>query len=191
MSIRIAAAAGLLAASASTAFANDYADALRMLAEEQLASWVQQGAVTEAVMAQNAEHSGLSQADIDALDTSWRAGVDGGSTELIDDVLGRPSSQLLADLQMESEGLVTEVFVMDNRGLNVAQSGLTSDYWQGDEAKWQQTFLAGANAMHFGDVEFDESTQTYQTQLSMAISDPGTGEVIGAVTFGIDVGYLE
>ena len=29
---------------------------------------------------------------------------------------------------------VGEVFVMDNQGANVGQNGLTSDFWQGDEA---------------------------------------------------------
>ena len=191
MILRVAAVSTLVAIHAVPAVAGDYDDMLRDLAEQQLSEWVARAEVTQAIAAQNAKHAGLSEADITALDQEWRAGVDGGSTALIDEVLARPSSQLLAELQAETEGLVTEVFVMDNRGLNVAQSGITSDYWQGDEAKWQQTFSAGAGAMHFGDVEFDESSQTYQTQLSMSIVDPGSGDVIGAVTFGIDVGYLE
>ena len=76
---------------------------------------------------------------------------------------------------------------MDNRGLNVGQSEVTSDYWQGDEAKWKKTFLVGPNAMIIDDVELDESTQTFQSQLSMSITDQATGEVIGAITVGVDV----
>lgn len=195
MPIRFAATAAAVFAAIATittpAFSSEYEPALRALAEEQLMGWMQNEELTAAIIAQNAEHAGLSDADIEALDQDWRAGVDGGATGLIDEVLSRPSSQHLQSIQEESAGLVTEVFVMDNRGLNVAQSGITSDYWQGDEAKWQKTYSMGSGAMHFGDVEFDESTQTYQTQLSMAVTDPATNEVIGAVTFGIDVGYLE
>ena len=76
---------------------------------------------------------------------------------------------------------------MDNRGLNVGQSDVTSDYWQGDEAKWKKTFLVGPGAMIIDDVELDESTQTFQSQLSMSITDQATGEVIGAITVGVDV----
>ena len=152
--------------------ANEYEPALRDLAQSQLSDWVASGEIANAIKAQNSAHSGLSDAEIVALDQTWRNEVGAGSSPMIDEVLSRPSSQSLIALQEASEGLVTEVFIMDNRGLNVAQSGVTSDYWQGDEAKWQETFPLGAGAMHFGEVEFDESTQTYQTQLSMAVTDP-------------------
>jgi hypothetical protein len=39
-------------------------------------------------------------------------------------------------------------------------------------------------------VEFDESTQTYQGQISVAISDPDTGDVVGAITVGVNVDAL-
>jgi hypothetical protein len=42
--------------------------------------------------------------------------------------------------------------------MNVGQSDVRSDCWQGDEAKWQQTYLKGADAIHIGEVEFDESS---------------------------------
>ena len=79
---------------------------------------------------------------------------------------------------------------MDQVGLNVAVSEPTSDYWQGDEAKWSQTYLAGAGAMHVSDVELDESTQTYQAQVSLTVVD-ASGAPIGAITFGVNVEYLD
>jgi hypothetical protein len=39
-------------------------------------------------------------------------------------------------------------------------------------------------------VEFDDSTQFYQSQVSMPIRDPATGDLIGAITFGINVQSL-
>jgi hypothetical protein len=79
---------------------------------------------------------------------------------------------------------------MDAKGLNVGQSDLTSDYWQGDEAKWKKTYLVGPKAMHVGGVKTDQSTQTLQSQLSMAVVDPASGKVIGAVTVGVNVEQL-
>ena len=191
MLMRLVTAASLAATIATPVFGNEYEPALRALAEDQLAAWVADPQVTEAILAQNAKNAGITDAQVNELDQTWRAGVDAGGAPMIDDVLAKPTSQMLLSLAEDSEGLVTEVFVMDAFGLNVAQSAMTSDYWQGDEAKWQKTFGMGPGAMHFSEVEFDESTQTYQTQVSMAISDPASGDVIGAVTFGIDVGYLE
>ena len=104
--------------------------------------------------------------------------------------MSHPVSAWLKDQQDATTGFVTEVFVMDNKGLNVAQSALTSDYWQGDEAKWQKTYLVGPDALHISEVEFDDSTGYYQTQASMPITDPNTNEVIGAITFGINIQSL-
>lgn len=79
---------------------------------------------------------------------------------------------------------------MDARGLNVAASVATSDMWQGDEAKFQETFPFGPDAVHFSEIEYDESTQVYQGQISLSLKDPETGDVIGAITVGVDAKEL-
>ena len=79
---------------------------------------------------------------------------------------------------------------MDALGLNVAASAATSDYWQGDEAKWQETFGNGSGEIHISEVEFDDSTGSYQSQVSLPIRDPDTNELIGAITFGVNVQSL-
>jgi len=152
--------------------------------------WISDDTVVQAVKAQNAKHAGLSQADIDNMDKDWRAQTGASSKPMIDAVLSNAVSQYLKQQQQAAGGLVTEIFVMDNRGLNVGQSDVTSDYWQGDEAKWQKTYQAGANGLFIDEVEMDESTQTFQSQLSMSIVDPATGEVIGAITVGVNIDAL-
>jgi len=99
-------------------------------------------------------------------------------------------SSFLMQKKRASKGLYTEIFVMDDKGLNVGQSDITSDYWQGDEAKWQKTYLAGPNAMLIETMKRDRSTHVLQSQLSLPIVDPETGGVIGAITVGIDVSRL-
>lgn len=79
---------------------------------------------------------------------------------------------------------------MDAHGLNVAASGTTSDYWQGDEAKFTETYSRGAGAIHVGDVEFDESASGYLGQVSAPIVDPATNTVIGAITVGLNAEML-
>ena len=76
---------------------------------------------------------------------------------------------------------------MDAVGLNVGQSDMTSDFWQGDEEKWQRTCLGAPDAVFIDEVEEDESTQQFQSQVSMAVADPESGTVIGCITVGIDV----
>ena len=163
---------------------------LRAYAETQLSKWLTNPELIAAIKAQNAEHQSLTQADVDQLDLDWRAQRKEDSKPLIDRLLGHPSSEWLRQQQAQTANFVTEVFAMDNLGLNVAQSVETSDYWQGDEAKWQKTFGNGSGDIHISEVEFDESTGSYQSQVSMAVKDPATGELIGAITFGINVQSL-
>lgn len=163
---------------------------LEAYAREELATWLSDPALLDAIKAQNASHADLSDDDVIALDQQWRAEAGDGGGPLISRLLEAPVSQWLLTKQNATAGFVTEVFVMDNKGLNVAQSVETSDYWQGDEAKWQETYSVGPDALHISEVEFDDSTGFYQSQASLAIKDPQTGEVIGAVTFGINVQNL-
>mgnify|MGYP001796201829 FL=1 len=167
-----------------------YRVALNAYAENELSKWLTNETLIEAIKAQNVAHASLGQDDIDALDQTWRAEAKADGGDLINDLIGRPASAWLRDNQNATAGFVTEVFAMDNLGLNVAQSVVTSDYWQGDEAKWKQTYGNGSGQMHVSEVELDESTGAYQTQVSLPIHDPETDEMIGAITFGINIQSL-
>ncbi|MEM8741471.1 MAG: PDC sensor domain-containing protein [Pseudomonadota bacterium] len=189
--IRTALSAAALLALTLPVQANEFEPSLRALYNEAVAEIIADPALIAAIRAQNADTSGLSEAEILARDTAWRAEIDAGAGPTLDPVMNHPASVLLRQRRDAAQGLFTEIFVMDAVGLNVAASDLTSDYWQGDEAKWQQTYPAGPGAIHISEVEFDESAQRYQSQLSVAITDPQSGAVIGAATFGVDVEYLE
>ncbi len=178
--------AGLAMATAAWA-AGPHEVPIRQFAKSTVAEWIRDPLVVSAIKKQNARHAGLSQADINALDKKWRAETSKSKRPLIERVLATKLSRFLAQAKKNQHGIVTEVFVMDNRGLNVGQSDVTSDYWQGDETKFKKTYLVGPDAMIVDEVELDESTQTFQSQLSMSITDPATGKVIGAITVGVDV----
>jgi hypothetical protein len=145
--------------------------------------------LVSAIAAQNAMTADYSAAWIEELDQTWRAEVGTGATPTIDPVLNNAAADFLRDQVAASGGAITEVFIMDAKGLNVAASAVTSDYWQGDEAKFQETFPMGAGAVHYSEIEFDESSQTYQAQISVTLTDI-TGAVIGAMTVGVNADAL-
>jgi hypothetical protein len=178
--------AGLAMAAASWA-AGPHEGPIRNFAQNTVEQWVSDSMVIDAIKKQNARNADLTQDEIIALDKKWRAETRSGSRPLIDGVLANEVSRFLSRARRDQHGIVTEIFIMDNRGLNVGQSDVTSDYWQGDEGKWKKTYLVGPGAILIDDLELDESTQTFQTQLSMSITDQATGRVIGAITVGIDV----
>ena len=156
--------------------------------ESDVRPWLEEPAIVNAIIAQNAAHAGLGQAQIDELDARWRAELASARRPMIEAQLSNPLSLYLKGRQRAAEGVITEIFVMDNRGLNVGQSDVTSDYWQGDEAKWQKSF--GAGLLHIDEAARDDSTQLMQSQASLPIRDPRTGTVIGAITVGVNLDAL-
>jgi len=185
------AATVLAALAVSPASAEEaYVTAINEYVKANVMSWAVDPALVDAIKAQNAANAGLSQGDIDSLDAKWKGEVEAADKPMIAGVLDNAVSKFLAGKKDAAGGLITEVFVMDEKGLNVGQSDATSDYWQGDEAKFQKSFGAGADAIFVDEVEKDESTQTLQSQVSVTIKDPASGAPIGAMTLGIDVEKL-
>lgn len=166
------------------------AEAVQGFIDEHVMTWVQAPVLIDAINARNLETAGFDEAQVLALDTAWRAEVGLGNAPTIDPILFNEASDYLRVQVGQTAGMVTEIFVMDAVGLNVATSDTTSDFWQGDEAKWQQTYAVGADAVHFSEIEFDESSQSYQMQVSVTITDPNSGAPIGAMTVGINADSL-
>ncbi len=172
------------------AIADEFEAPMKKLADSEIRMWIKDPAIVSAVKAQNQKNASLTQADIDRLDKQWRAETGASSQPMIKAVLSNDLSKFLKAKKDAGNGLYTEIFVMDNKGLNVGQSDITSDYWQGDEAKWQKTYSVGPNAIHVSDVKKDESTQTFQGQVSLPVVDPANNQVIGAITVGVNVEHL-
>jgi len=82
-----------------------------------------------------------------------------------------------------------EAFVTDSQGANVAAYPATSDYWQGDEDKWSESFNQGRGRIYLGPLELDESTNTYAVQISAPVLDGD--ETIGVMVVGVTLDYLE
>jgi hypothetical protein len=189
--LAVAALFSSLALGATTAQAEEaHVTEVKKYVAAKVMPWLGDKAVIDAIKAQNTKNAALTEADILKLDKDWRAQVDAPSKPLIDGVMKNQLSAFLTAKKAESNGLLTEIFVMDDKGLNVGQSDITSDYWQGDEAKWQKTFKVGPDTVFVDKVEKDESTQQLQVQVSVSIKDPETGKVIGAITLGLNVDQL-
>lgn len=166
------------------AFADGVSPELIDFGRTQASNIADRADVIEQVKTQNRRNATLSDEQIAALDQRWRAQYGKQDAPLIHRLMNTPLSDSLRNLQLRSSKWITEIIIMDNRGLNVAQSSVTSDYWQGDEAKWLETFAAGPEAEHISPLGRDESTRSMQIQVSRTITD-SNGQPIGAVTVGI------
>lgn len=175
---------------AHAAVAQDYKAAMQSYLDSSIRAWAEDPALVSAIEAANAAHAGYDQAKIDSMDAAWKAEVGQADTPTIAPVLNSPASDFLRNQVTASAGKITEAFVTDNKGLNVAVTSPTSDMWQGDEDKFAKVFPNGPDGVFFGDVEMDESSQVYEGQISIAITDPSTKEVIGTLTVGVNAEAL-
>lgn len=138
----------------------------------------------QTVEAQNAKKMSLSE--IQATDKKWIA----AEQEL--PIQKETRSNTCAEeliKQLKARPAVAEAFVMDDQGAVVCENNLTSDYWQGDEAKWKNSYKGGKGGVDAGKVKFDKSANSNLQQVSLPIIAKG-GKVIGAVTFGLLVDQL-
>ncbi len=136
-----------------------------------------------AIRKHNAYYANHTTEQIIALDKRWRA----NDRTVIDPVLSHPISKFLTEEIKLSKGRFAELIVMGQKGLAIAVSPKTTDLWQGDEAKWIETYSKGPTAFHADKVKKDESTNKWQEQISKTMIINGTS--MGALTIGIDIAY--
>ena len=154
------------------------------LANSTLAGMGTDPVIVKAVKDENAKGKSLTQ--IQDMDKTWKAHA--GIAYYMQAIMDSECGRYLRSVQ-DGSPYYAEIFVMDNQGANVAMTDKTSDYWQGDEAKFKKSFNGGSGSVFVDDVEFDDSTQAYLVQVSVPVKDGDA--VIGAITFGIDVDKVE
>lgn len=132
----------------------------------------------KAVLAKNAERE--TEEQLRTRDRQW-------TTNLADPLRRALTQSRCAERLRElvkDEPLVAEVILMDDHGANVCVSKATSDYWQGDEAKWEKTFREGLDP--FVDAPaFDPSSGVFAVQLSVPVRKEGAR--VGALTLTLKV----
>jgi hypothetical protein len=169
-------------------------DAARLITPQVIAdvkTLLSQPVTVISIGASNDAHADIDQGSIDALDETWKTEAKSEKQPLIAEMLSSPLSNYLLYLQAKSAGLYTEMFVMDDKGLNVGQSSVTSDYWQGDEAKYQKTFQVGPDATFIDEPEYNEDTKTWRVQFDFTIVDPASGKPIGAAAVEMNLTELQ
>ena len=122
---------------------------------------------------------------IKEIDKEWQAAEDflPIQEQLIDNITAKEINKII-----KTKPAIKEAFVMGNQGAVVGENDLTSDYWQGDEAKWKNSFNEGKGGIDIGKVKHDKSTNSQLQQISIPIVDGD--KIIGAITFGLDIKKL-
>ncbi|GGE95767.1 cellulose-binding family II protein [Pseudoalteromonas gelatinilytica] len=150
---------------------------------EQIKQLANSDNVQQAVMKSNRQP--LAQQDLDQLDNQWAQQVRDNTPILAERYLKLEGSQFLQVWQKQMQGVITEIIVTDKQGKNVIISEVTTDYWQGDEAKFLNMYQQDDD-YYIDTVEFDESTKHFQVQFSVPIFDEKS-QHIGVLILGVDI----
>jgi hypothetical protein len=159
---------------------------VRDYVEKNIRPWLADPVLIDAIMRQNKKHAHITIAEIDRLDAGF---IERTDKQLIDSTMNNPLATYLKEKKAAADGSIFEIFVVDNKGLNIAQTDPTLDYMQGDEAKFQKTFLVGPDAVFIDEAAPDNGVNV--AQADMTIKHPKTGKPIGAIIVGVVVDKMK
>ena len=140
--------------------------------------------VIKAVKEQNAK--GVSLAKIQGLDKVWMAAT-------TPDAFMKAHAANAAALELakieKTKPYFVEFILTDDQGANVAVTGMTSDYWQGDEPKFTNAFASGKGDVYIARPQKDKSTGEVISQVSVPVMSDG--KAIGTLTVGVRADKLK
>ncbi len=130
----------------------------------------------------------LKESYIAEMDKEWVSAPKTEITGFMRDLIDSPLSGNLRELinfyeKKYKYQVLGEIFVTNKYGVNIAQSGKTTDYNQADEEWWQ---IAKKNGLYVRDVELDESSGIYSTDFALRINDEN-GVFLGAVKVTLNI----
>jgi len=164
---------------ATSAFAQSAQTMQKRLDAEaaKLSAWGSDSVIVAAVKTQNAKRVPLET--IKSLDEQWSAGK--AATLVRQTTIGTCADYVRK--LASTNTTYSEVFVMDNQGALVCANAKTSDYWQGDEAKWQRAFADGKGSVFIDRPRYDDSSSRNLAQISVPVVE--NGRAIGVITVGV------
>lgn len=160
---------------------------IRELLSRKIERWKRLPKLEDFLRKENTKAKRLSNNDIAERDKKWIKAFRENDFTYPINLIDQGLSAQLREIKKQSLDVITEIIVTDARGLNVAISDMTSDYWQGDEEKFKEAYGKPATTQYFGDISYDESTKRFQIHLSVPLYAEETFEPLGVMIFGVDV----
>ncbi len=158
------------------------AQRLALGAEESARELALNPTLVAAVSAQNRKDTSL--IEVLRIDQQWTGSP--GLTPLKQSLQENPAALVLkAKMEASDKYAFSEMFLTDKLGANVAAVPATSDYWQGDEAKFQVP--AVSEKTYYGPLEWDESSGAFSVQISVPVRGE-SGAIIGVLVVGVEMG---
>lgn len=100
----------------------------------------------------------------------------------------RNAASLFLSEAAQNDQTYRELLLADRQGRLAGASGMTSDYYQGDEEWFTRAFGDGVHGrMYVGGVTWDESANTWALEISAPVEDPDGKQLAGVLKAVVDV----
>ncbi len=131
------------------------------------------------------------QAYINEQDAQWRSQLQAGGSDTMRSIIASSHSDILRAYinklaTLRGYEIYGEAFVTNRFGVNVMQTGKTSDYRQDDEEWWQAAKRLGT---FVGEVEFDQSAGVLGRDISIRVDDE-EGNFLGVINAVLSMGAV-
>jgi hypothetical protein len=171
------------------ASAADYTHDLNEFINIEMKPWVSSDIVIDSLNKQNEEQAALLESNLLVMDNNWRSEYRKVNQPTIGPVLASELSQFLKKKAVEGEGVYTELIIVDAKGLNIAQTVISENYYNAGKPRWEKTFRAKSYAPYISEIYYSDETSKFQVEVSfLIVSD---GQPVGIVVAGIDVEQLD
>ena len=171
------------------ALAADYTQDLEDFITAELKPWINSDIVLDNLRLQNEASVDISESNLMVMDNNWRSEFRKVNQPLIGQVLNSELSAFLKKKLEEGQGVYTQIAIINNKGLNIAQTVVSDHYWNIGQPRWDKTFRQGSYATYISDLYYSDETSKFQVEISfMIIADD---QPVGILAAGIDVEQLE
>lgn len=147
-------------------------------------------AIRDVIEAANRSYQGLSEeavaARIDRTEKTWNTPA---AEPIVTQMLASRASRMLRR-HRELDPRFLRITVTDGRGVTVAATHKTLDYFQADEDFWQAIYASGRGAVNVTDVLYDEVTKSYYIGIGVPVLEEVSNRFLGAVDALVDVSSL-
>ncbi|UOA14771.1 MULTISPECIES: hypothetical protein [Sulfitobacter] len=159
---------------------NDYID-------RDLLTWVNDARIVDAIAEQNLRHLQMNSLAVAAPVAARGAAMANSAQPSLTQVsIAKPVESFLEQQVASSAGQIAGVTVLNAYGLTVVSSGTASVYFKGGQPKISNQFSPPSGAFLVEQVAFDDSTKAHQSRVSMPITEPSNGAIIGVITVELE-----
>jgi hypothetical protein len=174
---------------AKPAISAEYTQDLNEFINLEIKPWVNSDIVIDNLNKQNENNFNLSESSLRVLDSNWRSEFRKVNQPLIGQVISNELSQFLQKKIIEGRGVYTELTIINNKALNIAQTVVSEGYWNLGQPRWDKTFAEKSYTPYISDIYYSDETSKFQLEVSFMII--AEDQPVGVVVAGIDVEQLE